>query len=104
MKAFRAMLTASVLMLARNRLLIITSLGLALISILVFGSLFGSNGTARPALGVVNEDDSPLAAQVVTQLRRRPSLVVSSGAARAAVQSLRDGHRHDVLLMPAGSG
>src|SRR5258708_7799601 len=70
MKAFRAMLTASVLMLARNRLLIITSLGLALISILVFGSLFGNNGTARLALGVVNEDDSPLAAQVVTQLRR----------------------------------
>ncbi len=104
MKAFRAMLTASVLMLARNRLLIITSLGLALISILVFGSLFGNNGTARLALGVVNEDDSPLAAQVVTQLRRSPSLVVSSGAASEEVQALRDGHRDAVIVMAAGFG
>jgi ABC-2 type transport system permease protein len=99
MKAFRDMLVASVKMLARNRILVITSLGVALISILVFGSLFGSSGSARLALGVVNEDGSPLAAQLVTALRASPSLAVSTGSGSAEVGALRHGERNAVIVL-----
>jgi ABC-2 type transport system permease protein len=104
MKAFRAMLVASVLMLARNRILIITSLGIALISILVFGSLFDNTGSARLALGVVNEDGSPLAAQLVTGLRASPSLAVSTGSSSVELAALRRGDRNAVIVLGPAFG
>ena len=50
MKAFRTLFVASVTMLRRNRVLLITSLGLALLSIFVFGWLFGSGPGAGMGL------------------------------------------------------
>ncbi|HEY7835526.1 MAG TPA: ABC transporter permease [Ktedonobacterales bacterium] len=99
MRSFRAMFRASVVMLARNRILIITSLGIALISILVFGSLFSSGGSARLALGVVPQDSSPLAAQVVAGLRASPSLAVSTGTASTELAALRRGDRNAVIVL-----
>ncbi|HKB49425.1 MAG TPA: hypothetical protein VKC57_17085, partial [Ktedonobacterales bacterium] len=69
MNAFVTLLWSSVKMLVRNRTLLITSLGLAVISMLVFGWLFGANGASRLALGVVNEDAAPTAQQFVAQLK-----------------------------------
>ncbi len=104
MKAFGAMLAASVRMLARNRMLILTSLGVALISIVVFGALFGASGNGRLALGVVNEDGSPLAAQLVAGLRASPSLAVSRGAASAELAALRRGDRNAVIVLDPSFG
>ena len=64
MKAFRALFVASVTMLRRNRVLLITSLGLALLSIFVFGWLFGGGGTPKLELGVVDLDASTLSQQM----------------------------------------
>jgi ABC-2 type transport system permease protein len=102
MDAFRALLAASIIMLARNRVLIITSLGLALISVLVFGFLFGGNGTSRLSLGVVDQDQSAVSAQIVAQLRGSPSLRVTSGSETAEVQALRDGHLDAVIIIAPG--
>lgn len=104
MNAFRAMLAAGVIMLARNRVLLITSLGLALISILVFGALFGGGGASRLVLGVANQDDSPIAAQVVAQLKRSASLQIVTGTETEEVQALRDGHRNAVVVLGPGFG
>jgi ABC-2 type transport system permease protein len=104
MKAFRAMLVASVRMLARNRILVITSLGVALISIVVFGTLFGSSGNARLALGVVNEDSSPLATQFVAGLRASQSLVVTTGSATRELTALRRGDRNAVIVLGPSFG
>ncbi|HEU5348284.1 MAG TPA: hypothetical protein VFU63_06695, partial [Ktedonobacterales bacterium] len=79
MKAFRALFLASVTMLRRNRVLLITSLGLSLLSIFVFGWLFGSGGTPRLQLGVVDLDTSPLSQQMTGKLRASDSLQVYSG-------------------------
>jgi ABC-2 type transport system permease protein len=104
MKSFRAMLAASVRMLARNRILLITSLGVALISIVVFGTLFGSSGNARLAMGIVNEDSSPLATQLVAALRANPSLAVTTGSQAGELAALRRGDRNAVILLGPSFG
>lgn len=104
MKAFVALVSAGLTMLRRNRTLLISSVGLALISIFVFGWLFGSGGSPKLRLGVVNQDDSSLAARMVTQLQQTNSLTVTTGSRDAQVQALRDGHRDAVIVLPPGFG
>lgn len=104
MKAFWALLYAGVAMLRRNRMLLLTSLGLALISIFVFGWLFGDNGTARLQLGVVNEDGSRSASEVVRGLQQSGSLHVFTGTQAEELQALQAGDRNAVLVLPAGFG
>lgn len=104
MNAFRTMFLASVTMLRRNRVLLITSLGLALLSIFVFGWLFGSNGTPRLELGVVDLDTSPLAQQMTQGLRASDSLQVFTGTQDEELQALRNGHRNAVIVLEPGFG
>lgn len=104
MKAFRALLVASVTMLRRNRVLLITSLGLALLSIFVFGWLFGSSGTPKLQLGVVDLDSSALSHQMTDGLRASDSLKVFSGDQAEELQALRDGHRNAVIVLEPGFG
>ena len=104
MNAFTHMLTASVTILRRNTVLILSSLGLGLISILAFGWLFGSNGSLSLALGVANNGSSTSAAQVVSELKRQQGLVVSTGTEQAELASLRNGQRDVVLVLPAAFG
>lgn len=99
MKSFGAMLLASVTMLGRNRTLLITSLGLALISIFVFGWLFGSNGSVKLRLGLVDEDHTPVSAQLVGQLRSNASIQLYTGDRSTEVKALRAGNRDAVLVI-----
>src|SRR5262245_8564545 len=99
MKAFLTLLRSSMLMLVRNRGLLISSLGLALISIFVFGWLFGSNGTPKLALGVINDDTSLASQQLVTQLKASQSLAVTTGAQDAELSALRGGQRDAVIVL-----
>lgn len=104
MKAFRMLFAASVTMLRRNRVLLITSLGLALLSIFVFGWLFGSGGTPKLELGVVDRDNSPLSQQMIQGLRASDSLEVFTGTQDEELQALRDGHRNAVIVLDSGFG
>lgn len=102
MKPFTAMLRAGVKILRRDRVLLISSLGIALISIFVFGWLFGSNGNQKLALGIVDLDGSPASAQLVGQLKQNGSLDVSTGTRAVELANLRNGHRNAVLVLPTG--
>jgi ABC-2 type transport system permease protein len=104
MKAFVTTWRAGVKMLRRNRALLVVTLGLPLISILVFGWLFGSNGTQKLELGVVNQDHSVIASQLVTQLEQNNALVVSVGTQSDELQALHAGNRGSVLVLPPGFG
>ena len=99
MKTFTTLLVASVKMLLRNRVLILTSLGLALISILVFGALFGNNGAYKLKLGIVNTDNSAIATQVVQQLQANTSLSIATGTQSSELSALRAGNRDAVIVM-----
>jgi ABC-2 type transport system permease protein len=103
MRAFRTLWIDSMKMLLRNRVLIVTSLGVGLISIFVFGWLFG-NGNFTLHLGVVNEDGSAVSAQMVQQLKQNASLHVSTGSDAGEMAALRAGNRDAVLILQPGFG
>jgi ABC-2 type transport system permease protein len=104
MSTFFSLVRANFLMVIRQRSLIISSLGLAVISVLVFGFLFGNNGASKTQLGVVDLDHSSASAQMVSQLQHNDSFTVYPGSTDAEQQALKDGNRDAVLIIPAGFG
>jgi len=98
------MLVASITILRRNTVLILSSLGLGLISILAFGWLFGGSGGIHLALGIANEDTSPTSTQVVHNLQSQQGLIVSTGTKQAELSSLQGGHQDVVLVLPPAFG
>ncbi len=97
-----ALLRTNFIMLTRQRSLILTSLGLAVISMLVFGFLFGGNNASKTRLGVVDQDSTSISAQIVQQLRQSNALQVFTGSSSEERQALKDGDRDAVIIMPAG--
>jgi ABC-2 type transport system permease protein len=101
-KSFGAMLLANLTMLRRNRVLLITSLGLALISIFTFGWLFGSGGAAKLRLGLVDQDGTPLSSQLASQLQSNGSISLHTGSQDDELVALRAGSRDAVLVIVPG--
>ncbi len=104
MATFFSLVRANFVMVLRQRAVIISSLGLSVISVLVFGFLFGDNGAARTQLGVVDQDRSSVSAQFVSQLEKNSSLHVSTGNQSEEEQALTDGNRDAVIIMAPGFG
>lgn len=98
------LLRTNFIMLTRQRSLIISSLGLAVISMLVFGFLFGGNGSVKTRIGVVDQDHSTISGQVVSQLQKSDSLQVYTGTYSEEQQALTNGSRDAVIVVPAGFG
>ena len=96
------LLRTNFIMLTRQRGLIISSLGLAVISMLVFGFLFGGNNASKTRLGVVDQDHSSVSTQIVSQLQKSDALQVFTGGSNEEQQALRDGQRDAVIILPAG--
>ncbi len=99
-----ALLRTNFIMLTRQRALIISSLGLAVISMLVFGFLFGGNGSVKTVLGVVDQDHSSISGQVVSQLQQSNSLQVYTGTYSEEQQALTNGQRNAVIVIPSSFG
>lgn len=89
------------IMLTRQRGLIISSLGLAVISMFVFGFLFGSNSASKTRLGVVDQDASSVSAQIVNQLEKSDAVQVFTGSSDEEQQALKDGQRDAIIILPA---
>ncbi len=105
MATFFSVTRANFVMVLRQRSLIISSLGLAVVSVLVFGYLFGDGGAAKIQLGVVDQDHSAVSAQILSELQKQnTSLALYTGTNEAEQQALKDGKRDAVLVIPAGFG
>jgi len=104
MQAFTHMLIASVTILRRNVVLILSSLGLGLVSILAFGSLFSSGGGVTLAIGIANQDSSQISTQVVHALQQQQGLKIWTGSQSTELDLLRAGTRDVVLVLPATFG
>jgi ABC-2 type transport system permease protein len=99
MQSFTAMLIASVKMVMRSRITIVASLGLAIISIFIFGWLFGDNSAIKLSIGVVNNDNSPAGTQIIQSLQKNDALVVDVGSQQREIDELKNGNRNAVLVM-----
>src|SRR5215467_598926 len=104
MAMFLSLVRANFLMVIRQRAVIISSLGLAVVSVLVFGFLFGNNGASKTQIGIVDEDHSQVSAQLISQLQQHDSFQVYTGSNAEEQQALKDGKRDVILLIPAGFG
>lgn len=102
MKTFAALFSGGLKILRRNRVLLITSLGLALISIFVFGWLFGGTGNQKLSLGIADQDRSAATTQLIADLKKNASLDVKTGAQSDELKQLRDGNRNAVIVLPSG--
>src|SRR5436305_12364634 len=103
MKKITALLRTNFLMLIRQRALLIASLGLAIISMLVFGYLFGSTNSNKTLLGAVDQDHSSIAAQTVSQLHKSDALQLYTAAKAGEQQAPKDGQRDAVIIIPSAS-
>ena len=104
MAKIMTLLRTNFTMLVRQRALLISSRGLAVVSILVFGFLFSDNSSLKTVLGVVDDDHSSISAQVISQLQKSDALKIYTGTYDAENQALKDGQRNAMIVIPAGFG
>jgi ABC-2 type transport system permease protein len=104
MSTFITLVRSNFLMLIRQRTLIITSLGIAVFSMLIFGALFGGNGTPSTQLGIVDQDHSQTSEQIINTLQHTNSLTIFTGSYNEEQQALKDGNRDAIILLGNGFG
>ncbi len=104
MKTLLRMTQLQFKMLLRNRALLVSSLGLAVVSMLIFGTLFGDNASRALAVGVVDLDKSPLSQQVVAAMKQNEGLSVTEGDQSALLDELKNDKRAAVVVLQAGFG
>lgn len=105
MRVFWNMTRLQFKMILRNKGVMITSIGLAVVSMLIFGTLFGDN-TARPlTVGLVDLDKSPVSAQLVAALKNNQAIRVTEGEqATQLVDDLKNGKQAAVVILEPGFG
>jgi ABC-2 type transport system permease protein len=104
MKILLSMTILQFKMLLRNKTLLLSSLGLAVVSMLIFGTLFGGNNTEPLAMGVVDLDNSPLSQQVVAALKQNSSLKVTSSDQATLLEQLKNNQQSALIVLESGFG
>ncbi len=99
MQRIITLIRTNFMMLLRQRALLISTLGLAVISMLVFGFLFSGNGASKTVVGVVDQDHSSTSKQIVTQLQKSDSLKVYTGNYSGEQQALQNGDRDAIIII-----
>jgi ABC-2 type transport system permease protein len=90
--------------LLRNRGLLVGSLGLAVVSMLIFGFLFSNNTTSALAIGVADQDHSAASAQILTAMQHDQAMTVTIGTQSTLVNDMKNGHYSAVVVLPSGFG
>ncbi len=102
-KGFVQLVSTQATMLRRNTGFWLSSLIIAVVSILVFGWLF--NPDTRPFdLAIVNEDGSKPALSLVAAFESADNVDVASGERDSELSSLEEGDRAALLIIPEGFG
>lgn len=88
-------------MLLRNRALLASSLGLAVVSMLVFGFAFGNNDNAGGALGLADLDHTASSARVIAGFKANPTVAVTTADEATLIADLeKDKYSAVVTLEP----
>lgn len=89
-------------MLLRNKLLLVGSLGVAIISMLIFGLVFGSN-TVRPlTIGLVDLDKSQVSQQIVATMKKDVGLAITEGEQQTLLDNMKKGDYDAVVVIQPG--
>ena len=104
MRIFVKMVKLQFKMLLRNKALMISSLGLAVISMLIFGLLFGDSNAQPLSVGVVDLDKSPASNGVITALQKPANVKVTTGEQTTLLDELKKGQHSAVVVIEPGFG
>ncbi|MGD0153676.1 MAG: ABC transporter permease [Thermacetogeniaceae bacterium] len=103
MKAFIQLVIANIKELLRDRMSMFWFIAFPIFFILLFGAIFsGSEDTASFAVGVVQQDNGPIAKGLDAALASVPVVKLHIGAQDAELAALRKGSRDLVVILPAG--
>jgi ABC-2 type transport system permease protein len=72
--------------------------------ILVFGAIFSGENNVTFHVGLVMEDDSPVAQGLSAALEQMPAFELHIGEQGAELQALKEGDRRAVIIVPRGFG
>jgi ABC-2 type transport system permease protein len=89
-------------MLVRDKALLIGSLGVAVISMCIFGFVFGGTTTQPLAIGVSDLDNSPASQGLLNSLQRDPGLKITTGQRDALVDAMKKGDYNAVVVIQPG--
>jgi ABC-2 type transport system permease protein len=80
---------------------VVFSFAIPILFIVVFGLLFGNQGTPHYTIGVAQAQSGPNADRLVQELRRVQIFTVKQGEEQAELKKLRNGDRKAVVVIPA---
>ena len=104
MKALLKLLVAHIRQFSRQRAALFWTIAFPIFFILLFGAVFSQSDSTTFALGVVNEDDSSLAENLVMVFESVPAFEVSVGDRGRELDALNKGDRRAVVVIPPGFG
>lgn len=101
-RGFLQLVLAQATMLRRNVGFWLTSILIAVISMLVFGWLFNPGAPAEFSLGTVDEDGSEASAEFLAAFNQVDNVKIKTGEREKELDALKEGDRAAVLVVPAG--
>jgi ABC-2 type transport system permease protein len=102
-KSFFKLLGADFKQFLRDRVALFFAFAFPVIFMLIFGFVFSDQDISYN-IGVVNEDQSPVAAGIVDSLQQVPPFKVYTGSLEKELDALRSGDRSAVIELPSGLG
>jgi ABC-2 type transport system permease protein len=104
LKAFWKLLIADFREFLRDRVALFFAFAFPVIFMVIFGFVFSDTDDVRYSVGLVDEDNSPVSAQIVQSLSAVPPFDTSTGTLADELNALRKGDRRAIIQLPAGLG
>lgn len=102
MRGFWPLVLCQAKLLVRNTTYVVASFGIAFISMVVFGLLFGPGSSSPISLGIVDEDNSIASNQLVAAFDKSGTFAITKGDREKELKSLRSGDRRLVIAIEPG--
>lgn len=100
MNSFLQMTKFQLRSMIRNKVAFFFNLIMPLLFLVFFGMMFGPKDPSVPAIGLVNLDQGPAAAQVVAFLESQSAFPVQKGAEAELTAKLKEGKLDALILLP----
>lgn len=104
MKTFKVLLIANAKQFVRERAALFWTFIFPIFFILIFGAVFSGSDDISFNVGLVMEDDSPMAQNLSSALEQIPAFELTIGDYDSELQALKDGDRRAVLVIEQGFG
>ncbi|HKT38073.1 MAG TPA: ABC transporter permease [Ktedonobacterales bacterium] len=86
----------------RDRAAMFWTLAFPILFIVLFGAIFSGGGSVNYTVGLVNEDNGPVGAQLESTFKSLKVFTIKTGAESDELSNLRQGRRDMVIVIPAG--